>query len=328
MNKDFTTSCISLSILLVCAPHRGTSIRPVVRIPGQGGPDSNGTAFDDVSNVTRHGLTVCNIQSISIVSYYQVDSIQVTYLLSNGSFYKAPKHGEVDFSFPETITLDPDEFVQKIEGKTNGIVINQLTITTWRPKEHQSVEYGPYGMTNTGKNFTFEGFIVGFHGRSGSLMENIGVYKLAPMKKSYLFGIPYFGVEFDDNPDTPFPPVVGINKLFIYHGRQINSIQAEYQLFGGGTLLSERHGTAKNNLSTVIFSYGEAIVEMKGLLDYPKLFLKQLTFVTKRHDGKMKVYGPFGKTGSKPFSVRGYVIGLAGRASNFLQAISAYYCSY
>lgn len=313
---------LALSILLATlfVPDKGATARPVIKVPGQGG---NGTAFDDVRNIT--GATIINIQSISIVSYYQVDSIEVTYLLSNGSLYKAPKHGDVDFSFPEIINLDPDEFVEKIEGKTDGKVIDQLTITTRIPKDDGRIVYGPYGMTNASHNFAFEGFIIGFHGRSGSIMDQIGVYKLAPVTKSKQYGIPYFAAEFDDNPDVLFPPVVGIKTLFIHHGGQVNSIQAEYQLFGGGTKLSEKHGTPANTLSVLRFGHREQIVEMRGELDYKKRFLNQLSFVTKKPNGRVKVHGPFGTAGSEPFSVRGSVIGFAGNASNFVQAISVYY---
>jgi hypothetical protein len=325
---------VGLSILLaVVCPHKlelpqaptpsqkRPLIRPLVKIPGQGG--RNGTAFDDLADI--EGETVSNIYSIEIGVSQLVESIQVTYLLSNGSLYKAPKHGKVHISSPQIITLNAGEYVERIKGKTDGEVIDQLTITTWSPNDGHMRVHGPFGKTNASYDIMFEGFMLGFHGESRRIVNNIGIYKLAPITKSDLFGITKFSGTFDDNPDYRFPPVVRITKLFVYHGGQVSAIQAEYLLFGGGTKLSDMHGTPANNLTVVRFKHDEEIAEIQGKLDHQKIFLNQFSIITKRRNGRRRVYGPFGRSGGKCFSVQGTAIGLAGSASNFVQGISFYY---
>ena len=104
--------------------------RPLIKSPIQGGP--NGTAFDDLEDFHLTPSKIVGVRHINISSGDQVDSIQVTYVLSNGSLFQAPRRGNISHP-PVNITLDPEEFITKIEGKTNGGLVDQLTITTRGP---------------------------------------------------------------------------------------------------------------------------------------------------------------------------------------------------
>ena len=79
--------------------------RPVLKSCGVGSPNATYTVFDDLKQLADSILTV---RSITIASFYQLDSIQFTYTLKNGSLYRPPKRGE-GFTAPETIKLAKNE---------------------------------------------------------------------------------------------------------------------------------------------------------------------------------------------------------------------------
>ena len=296
-------------------PHVTTSTRPVLKLPSYG--DRNGTFFDDVNNLTMPGRIV-RIHSIDIGNIYQVGYIQVKYVLSNGSLYKAPTHGNCIFT-PQTITLADDEYVARIDGLTNGAMVNQLTITTYRPAVQQPTVYGPYGTTklNANQSYTFEGNILGFYGTHGQyVLSSLGAYTLAPVKQSKFFGYvkQKAGKNFTDDPDSMFPAVVKINKIFLTHGNQINSIQAEYQLYGGATRKGPRHGGKGRDQTVIKLTRNEHVIGVRGTIaGGPINEILQLGFVTVNEKSEVKVYGPFGEwCGNVSFSLDANVVGFAG----------------
>ena len=296
--------------------------RPVVKFPTEGG--TKGAPFDDLKKISS---TVFNIHSIAIISSEQVDSIQVTYKLKNGSLFKAPKHGRGS-NPPFAITLAADEYISKVEGSTNGAVINQITITTKRPEELQTRVYGPFGKTAGHHNFTLtESFILGFLGKSSDHLNSIGIYCLAPVKMSDTFG--WYGVQFTEHPDDKFPPVVKVSKILVYHGWVIDSIQFQYQLHGGGKRMGEKHGGNGGNLTTIQISPDDQLIGAEGLLDGGTFSdLKQVIFTTqKKSNGLVTVHhGPFGNLGDKPFSMQGHIVAYAGSAhSDVFDCIAFYY---
>ncbi len=223
--------------------------------------------------------------------------------------------------------MDSGEYVLKIEGETNGVFIDQLSITTYKPKDFVRKKYGPFG--SGGKtNFTLEGYVVGFYGRFGDFLSQIGTYHFPPAKRSAVFGGNGELSTFNENPDTAFYlPVVKINKLFIYHEKAIFSIQAQYQLIDGATRLGKRFGGNGGTLTVVKFESDEEILGTKGSSTSDRIC--QLTFVSKRHNiSNPTLYnGPFGWSCSTPFSVDGNVLGFSGIAGDVITALGFYYSS-
>ena len=296
--------------------------RPVLKTRGEGNP--NGTVFDDVLNTTG---AIFNVRSFAIISMYQVDYLQFVYQLDNGSLYRAPEHGDGIFN-PDTIPLEDGEYIERIDGSTSFELINQLTFTLNSPNQPQNYSkriIGPYGSTIGKHNFTFEGFMVGFHGKTGNLLQNLGVYYLAPAKQSKLFGSSS-AESFTEHPDAKFPPVVKVNRIFISHGSTVNSLQMEYNLHGGGVRTGEKHGGASGNLTTITFEYGEGLVEMRGKMGgVLHQTIKQLTFISRKMDGSTVIHGPFGKLGYKSFSIPGNIIGYTGRVGKDLESLGVFY---
>ena len=154
--------CCVLAIALVISSRSSafhtrdiTLTREPTKSPGYGGV--NGTAFDDLSFEDY----IVGVHPMAL------------------SLYMAPIHGKIGDA-PINITLDSNEYVSKIEGKiynhSQDVLIGQLTITTLGPEYVHKI-YGPFGRIGV-QNFSEEGYIFGFHGRSGDALDNIGVYSL------------------------------------------------------------------------------------------------------------------------------------------------------
>ena len=194
----------------------------------QGG--KNGIPFDDIANHNLDPIPIIGVRSISISSRDKVDSIQVTYVRSRlgmwqrEMLFRAPRHG-LPRSKPTKITLGQSEYIVKVEGQTNGKVINQLTITTSKNKV-----YGPFGK-NGSTSFSLEGYIVGFYGGFGLHLDRIGVYSIKLLKKSDAFG-GTGGNTFDDTTEISGPPRVGILQMKIWAGNTVDAIQATYTFLG------------------------------------------------------------------------------------------------
>lgn len=305
-------------------PQKFEEVRPgtrqLIKSPGHGG--TNGVSFDDVMNTTINGVNITRVYSINISFSDRVDAIQVTYLLSNGSLYQTPSRGS-NSNPPFHILFDFEEHITKIEGETNGTFINKLTITT-AGTDYKHTEYGPFGSNGT-IPFTLEGYIMGFHGRSDDVLDNIGVYSLEPLKKSQEYG-GSGGNPFDDRVDGRVPPIIGISRLFIWHHNIVSAIQVEYRQLGDGTLLGDKHGGKNNqNLTTITFDRGEQMKEIRGQIGESPKFIHQLTFITRKEGGGNAQYGPFGLPGQESFSLVGDIYGLIGSSGTQVDRIGVYY---
>ena len=100
------------------------------------------------------------------------------------------------------IKLSAGEYLTAVEGTTGHfgdgpdvVVVTSLTFRTSRGKI-----YGPYGGSGTGTAAPFSipaasGCIVGFWGRSGRLLDAIGVIKLCAPTITYNYPYPETGMK-------------------------------------------------------------------------------------------------------------------------------------
>ena len=278
---------------------------------------SGGSAWDD--GILTHSPAIVGVKSVNIRHGNQVDSIQVTYLLADGTTYDAPKHGGSGGSL-SSFTLADSEMIIRVEGKTNNVLVDQVTFVTQTADGRQNT-HGPYGKTGQ-TPYSVEGYIVGFFGRAGNLLDGLGAYYLPPIEKSPEFG-GNGGNAFADPIETTVPPIINVTALRIRHGNQVDSIQADYQLLGGGSFTGSNHGGTGGQPTEVCFSEGEVIVEMSGKTN--NTLLDQVTFTTRKPDGSTGTYGPFGKTGRTPYCVRGRIVGFFGRGGNLIDALGVFY---
>lgn len=290
--------------------------RPLYKSSSEGG--SGGTvAFDDIANYS----SIIGIHSINISSGNQVDSIEVIYILSNKTLFHAPRRGRLASQPPVNISLVDEEIV-KIEGKTNGMFVDQLTFTTVGPS-YLHKQYGPFGRTGQ-LSFSLEGQVIGFFGRHGDMLDNIGIYSLEALKKSSWFGDDS-GDYFDDYVDLKFPPIVKISRIFIWSNRHLTAYQVEYLLVDGSLMLGKQHGPENDDgLTTITFGDGEVISALEGATI---VTVAEITITTTKQNGEIARYGPFGEAGdgSQHFSIQGKVLGFFGSAQGGINGLGVYY---
>lgn len=299
-----------------------TMARPLLRSPLQGGNNTWGSPFDDAALPAFKD--VVGLHSLTVGASTQINFIQVTYLLSNGSLYAAPSHGAPYYNLKFTIKLGPREYLERIEGKTDGLWVRQLTFITRGPEYRQRV-YGPFGK-DAPTPFAFEGNIVSFHGFESSLIYRIGVYTLGGIvKRSEEYG-GSGGDVFDEQTDLRNPPIVGITKLHVAVGPYwVSSLQVEYLLLGGATLVGPKHGNSSWPVTTITFDKGEVITGMEGKVSVPDGVVSQVTFATQKEGGGEAHYGPFGTMGTTPFSIPGSILGFHGSVGKSMNKLGAYY---
>ena len=296
--------------------NRAIMAREITKSAPSGG--GGGSAWDD--DILGHSPTIVGVYKVDIRHGNQVDRLQVTYRLADGSTWTAPAHGGSGGS-ASSFTLAQDERIVRVEGKTNNVLVDQLTFITENAAGVQK-SYGPFGKTGR-IAFKYEGYIVGFFGRSGNLLDAIGVYYLPPLQTSPQYG-GTGGNAFSDPVNQNIPPVINVKKMRIRHGNQVDSIDADYLLLGGGILDGQNHGGSGGSPTNVNFAEGEVIIKITGKTN--NTLVDQLTFYTRKPDGSTGKYGPYGKTGKTEFEINGKIVGFFGRAGNLLDAIGAFYC--
>ena len=343
--------CLVVALLCVLFPGQSTAFskllkrdllrsecaitRRIIKSVEAGG--QSGTEFDDRINSNLQDLVTINgVQTISLSFSEHLESIQVTYILSNYSTFDVPRHGVLKSSEVK-ITLAHREFLTKVEGFHNGSVVQQMTFTTevfengFDAHNKTTHTYGPYGSNTGSTPFSIEGYVVGFYGRFGGrfsdVLVSIGMYALAPLSKSAEFGGDGDGhqlTRFDDKPDESYAPTSRINILYINHGDAVDSFKTIYSVLGGDILQSDWHGGSGGNKTTIALTKDEAIVGLEGSTEGK--YINHISFITRRgNDGSVTRYGPFGKAASRAFSFYGNILGFAGSYANLTHSISVYY---
>ena len=125
-----------------------------------------GKAFDDL----EHHPSIVGIRGLCVRCGNSIDSIQATYQLKDGSTVVGPRHGGLGGKV-KRFMLNEDEVLIRMEGKTSGVLVDQLTFYS-----NQGKQYGPYGRSCTTPFETQEGVqLTSFFGHSGKLLDAIGV---------------------------------------------------------------------------------------------------------------------------------------------------------
>ena len=138
--------------------------------PRYGG--KGGIPWDDFEECPNS--TVEGVHSITVYHGDQIDGLQVTYRLADGTLHPARLHGRRSGRFQNSFQLAPGEKIVRVEGKTNNVLVDRLSFVT-RSEAGSENTYGPYGITGD-TAFAVEGDIVGFFGRSGDLLDALGVH--------------------------------------------------------------------------------------------------------------------------------------------------------
>ena len=208
-------------------------IRPVLITDTYG--CTQGLVWDD--DILSHQPTIVGIRHVNISYENQINSIQVTYLLADGTLYNAPRRGS-SIGYSASIALNEDERFFRIEGMESASGVTQLIFTSKNSSGIESM-YGPFGGTGVAP-FSIEGYILGFRGFASSAIHGLSAYYLSLLIKSNeTVGGSGRTYPFDDNVDAIIPPVVGIKNITIYHGLIVDSIQCTYIVYGDSIFVGE-----------------------------------------------------------------------------------------
>ncbi|KAF8013848.1 hypothetical protein BT93_I1646 [Corymbia citriodora subsp. variegata] len=221
------------------------------------------------------------------------------------------------------VNLDyPHEFLTLVSGyiKHDNSVIQSLTF------ESNIRRHGPFGKEE-GRLFSCAlacSKIIGFHGRSGSQLDALGVY-FEPI--SNLHGLKSMG-PFGGQGGSPWDDGVStvVRKIIVTSGSAIDSITVEYDK-NGYVVQGPKHGG----------DGGDPEPEIK--LDYPQEYLtsfsghigslfgyiivRSITF----HSNE-RTYGPFGEEVGKYFhfpSIGKKIVGFHGRSGLYLDSLGAHF---
>jgi hypothetical protein len=272
---------------------------------------TGGSAFDDI---TSADAIVVGIKSITVRSGSKVDAIQATYTLSDGSTFNGSTHGGSGGT-AHVINLADDETIISVQGRS-GSRIDQLMFTTRNTSGVIKV-YGPYGGTG-GSPFVVNGVVGGFFGRSGSGLDALGFYLTSPSSQQY-GGTG--GNVFSDPMLTQDPPVVGIKRITIRSGSEVDNIQINYLRSDGSVYEAPAHGGTGGTEHVINLVPNEKIIAIVGRSGSE---IDQLNFLTMTETGQRNTYGPYGGNGGNQFIVNAEVLGIFGRSGSELDALGFY----
>ena len=117
-------------------------------------------------------------------------------------------------------------------------------------------------------------------------------------------------------------PITDITSVSVSSKDFIESFQVSYKLANFSYFQTSVRGTPQD---PVVFDleYGEYISLVEGSSN--GLVVTELKITTTKTDGSLNVYGPFGTSGSVPFSISGMVIGFYGKYDTYLNSLGIHY---
>ena len=329
---------------MICAEAVGMLVSPLFGFPGRGDPFDDGTTAL-VPRVARVGaLNIC-YEELGIVY-----SIQLSYTLQDNKTYSGPIHGLCPTKPGHNITekllnFKEGEIIMRIQGKVTDEEYGVSELTFFTSTEGLLSSYGPFGHCFQCKRFSMTGTLVGIFGRTGLVLNAIGVYilntALPPMlyNKTVLVGGDN-KVNFDDflsGNEQPSKIVsMKINYEFLITGDPearmnfdyvVNGIQISYNL-PSGVVFTVLHGdlstNGKQSTGILDFADDEWITQVDISLGQ-MLVVNYLLIVTLDSKGSVKTYGPFGSDHENITSIYGIIRGFYGKSSpDYLDSLGFY----
>jgi hypothetical protein len=276
---------------------------------------SGGDPFQDGSNASG-----ARIAEVRVSSGTMVDSIQVIYILPNGRTVEGPRHGGPGGQ-TNSFRLDSDEYIVGISGRF-GKNIDSLRIVT--NKRTSPLYGGPGGRQDYRVDVPSDSQAVGFAGRSGSLLDAVGLI-FAPITmqvagQTNIAG----GTGGEAFSDTQIPLGGRISEIRISSGKYIDGIQVLYTLPDGSVFEGPWHGGRGGSPDVFKLDANEYVVGLSGRCGN---YIDSLIIRTNRRTSPQ--YG--GTGGRQDFRIDvasgNQAVGLIGRAAKYLDAIGLSYAS-
>ncbi|KAL3845241.1 hypothetical protein ACJIZ3_002644 [Penstemon smallii] len=309
----------------------------------QGGP-WGGSGGDMWSYQPQNGIT-----EIHIFHGEFINSI----MFVDGLGECSPKFGATGGNQSVKIKIDhPSEYLTGISGVHDILPHISLPRVVKSLQFHtNTTKYGPYGSyEGKGTSFVFknakEYHITGFHGRSGTYLDAIGVYTkfgslvhvARPVKRTEEFD----SIVEDVAPRDPGPwggtgklwddgVFAAVKKINVHIGKSTNvicAVQFEYLNTNGKSITSPKYGgkgdcTVKQINIDHETDFLIGVSGFYGQMEHGGVnVIKSLRFYTNKG-----MYGPFGEEKGTYFtslSCRGKILGFRGSSDEYLNAIGVH----
>jgi len=238
-----------------------------------------------------------------------IDGIRCVWQRPDGSLQEGQHHGGYG-GVEKIIDLRDGEYVIEVAGAA-GNVVDSLRITT------NYAKYGPYGG-NGGKPFSLKpssGSVIGFYGRSGNLLDAIGI-----QDAMFMFERKYYG----GTNGIPFIEDVSemkqMKRIILRSDAYIDTLQFEWINSSNEYITGAEYGgygMKGGNSSFIEFQEGEYLTKITGKAG---IYMDSVCFHT-----NLKVHGPYGGSGgSTPFIIdltEKRLLCLIGRYGRFIDGI-------
>jgi hypothetical protein len=281
---------------------------PLFKTITRGG--GGGTPWDDVQ--TLAATPIAALKRIALRSGTFVDRIETTYALDDGNV-STQAHGGNGGS-AAAFDLLPNEMVIGVRGRSGSLVdqLSFLTAVVYGGGDPPLLQtHGPFGGGG-GASFTIWGDVIGFYGRSGTLLDSLGCYLRTDSAGP--FGGPGGGAFQDPG---PVPELSRITRITIRSGSLIDSIATTY-LLPDGSSETFSHGGTGGSATDIHFNPGEQIIAVVGRSG---TYLDNIAFLTEDPQGVRRTYGPFGGSGGTQFIVNRKVNGFFGRSGSLIDQL-------
>lgn len=303
----------------------------------------DGIGFDD--GVEAMNSIIVGIHSLVVFHDTYVESLQATYVLSNGSTYTAPSHGKkneqaqktvIKFSKLETIVGVSASSSTSMAGLYELVIVTQGEDDTLK-------KYGPFGRGEPNNGFIpirFSGNVLSFIGSYSEEHINAIGFNYTDVSPVILMSELFSGKGgsmFDNDIITHLPRIVGIKSIELgYNYHHLVYIQPTYHLEDGSTFVAAKQGgrfTSQVFTKHLEFETDECIIAISGSkyfdrnLMSPSAVIGHLSLTTQKKDGTISEYGPYGEGGKyyDAFTVTGKIMGFFGEIGWFVDGLGMYY---
>lgn len=249
---------------------------------------------------------------------HHVTKLQVSYAESTGVRWQGATHGS-DRGKHEKITLRyPDEYLKQVVG-TSERYVNSICFVT------NKTSYGPFGGSG-GEAFESpaDGVVVGFFGRSGSIIDQLGVITTEGSADDVQLGKPTRGAvvaqgQWGGPGGWSFCDGGGdVVEVTVKHNDgHVTMLRAAYE-HSGVRFEGRAYGYGRDGEeSKVTLNFPtERLMQVKGTYD-PSHFVTSITLITNK-----ETYGPFGYPRGQHFqSLKNGVVGFIGRSGGVLDSL-------
>jgi len=257
------------------------------------------------------------VSEVRIQSGERIDSLQMVYVLPDGSSLSGPRHGGSGGRL-NVFRLDADEYITGLSGRY-GETIDSMRIET--NKRSSALYGGSGGSTDYRVDVPSGNCAVGFAGRAGDYLDAIGLI-CTPLQAQISETSTAGGSGGRAFSDARAAAGARVSEVRVWAGEYVDAVQMVYALSNGQRSDGARHGGSGGNPYVFRLDSGEYIIGVSGRHGRS---IDSLRIHTNRRTSQ--VFG--GRGGDRDYRIDvpsgNQAVGFIGRAGDYLDAIGLTY---